>query len=115
MSDTDVVKARQQAVPKRTREDTAYCNRVWEGWAKSRMQYGVQVQPLMSMDTLTLQYWLTDFILEVRKQNGLEYPPNTLHHLCVALCASCDKMEGQKSTFSKTLLSQTFKHLSMPK
>ena len=39
------------------------------------------MQPLLQMDTASLQYWLTHFILEVRKQNGSEYPPNTLHHL----------------------------------
>ena len=81
VSDSDLVKARQLAIPKCTREDTSYCIRVWEEWAKSRPEHGVQMQPLLSMDTASLQYWLTHFILEVRKQNGLEYPPNTLHHL----------------------------------
>ena len=51
---TDVVKARQQAIPKRTREDAAYCIRVWEKWAKSRMEQGVEVQPLAKMDTSNL-------------------------------------------------------------
>ena len=41
----------------------------------------MQIQPLVLMDDAFLQYWLTHFIIEIRKQNGLEYPPNTLHHL----------------------------------
>ncbi len=82
LTDSDVVKAREQAIPKRTREDTAYCMRVWDEWAKSRRERGnAEIQPLATMDASTLQHWLTYFILEVRKQNGSEYPPNTLHHL----------------------------------
>ena len=81
VSDLDVVKAHEQVIPKRTREDTAYCIRVWDEWTKCRLEHGAQIQPLMTMDTSTLQHWLTYFILEVRKQNGSEYPPNTLHHL----------------------------------
>ena len=82
MSDSDVIKAREQAIPKRTREDTAYCIRVWDEWAKNRRELGnAEIQSLATMDASTLQHWLTYFILEVRKQNGSEYPPNTLHHL----------------------------------
>ena len=32
-----------------------------------------------------LQYWLTRFITEVRKKNGVEYPPNTLLHICTGI------------------------------
>ncbi len=28
------------------------------------------------------QHWLTRFILEVRKKDGSNFPPETLHHLC---------------------------------
>ena len=28
-----------------------------------------------------MKCWLTLFVLEVRKQNGTECPPNTLHHI----------------------------------
>ena len=82
MSDLDVIKAREQGMPKRTREDTAYCIRVWDEWAKYRRELdNAEIQPLATMDVSTLQHWLTYFILEVRKQNGSEYPPNILHHL----------------------------------
>lgn len=32
-----------------------------------------------------LQHWLVRFCLEVRKQNGEVYPPNTLHHICCGI------------------------------
>ena len=84
MSDLDVVKAHELAIP---REDTAYCIRVWDEWPKSRIEQGAEIQPLVTVDDSTLQHWLTYFILEVRKQNGSEYPPNTLHHLiCGIVC-----------------------------
>ena len=37
--------------------------------------------PLHELDEHALQYWMTRFILEVRKQKRDEYPLNTLHHL----------------------------------
>ena len=32
-----------------------------------------------------MSYWMTHFILEVRKKNGDPYPPNTLHHIIAGL------------------------------
>ena len=43
---------------------------------------GIPVLPLdLYGSTEELQYWLICFIHEIRKKNGLEYPPNTLHHI----------------------------------
>lgn len=28
-----------------------------------------------------IQYWMSRFVPEVRKKDGSEYPPNTLHHI----------------------------------
>jgi hypothetical protein len=32
-----------------------------------------------------LDYWLSKFVLEVRKANGDYYPPETLHNICSGL------------------------------
>ena len=78
MSDSDVIRAREQAI---LREDTAYCIRVWDEWAESRRERGnAEIQPLATINVSTFHHWLTYFISR-RKQNGSEYPPNTLHHL----------------------------------
>ena len=78
----EILLARRESVPKRTRQDTAYCIRLWNEWSKYRCETSeVHIPLLMEMDAYSLQYWMTRFILEVRKQNGDEYPPNTLHHL----------------------------------
>ena len=38
-----------------------------------------------SLSDQSLNHWLTRFILEVRKQDGNDYPPNTLHHITAGL------------------------------
>ena len=30
-------------------------------------------------------YWMSRFVLEIRKKDGTEYPPNTLHHICCGI------------------------------
>ena len=52
------------------------------GMHGQRIGNGVTVQPLEDLDNAeTLQHWLCHFVCEIRKKNGLEYPPNTLHHV----------------------------------
>ena len=42
-------------------------------------------EDIATLDGEKLHYWLSYFVLEVRKKSGLEYPPNTLHHICRGL------------------------------
>ena len=82
----EVKKAHAESIPKKTRQDTAYCLRLWEYWAEHRcMMTGTSVPSFMQLDRQDLQYWITRFILEVRKKDGMEYPPNTLHHIVCGL------------------------------
>ena len=81
-SEAEIDKAHEESIPKKTREDTAYCVRLWETWAESRsLNTGNQVPPLAQMDTRELQYWLSRFIHEARKKDSREYAPITLYHL----------------------------------
>ena len=36
---------------------------------------------LLEMDPQTVAHWLIRLVLEARKVDGSEYPPNTLHHI----------------------------------
>ena len=81
ITDEEVVELRKMAIPKRTMQDTQYCIRQWEAWRDHRNLSGLVVPSLCDMDTQSLSHWLTRFVLEVRKVNGSEYPPNTLHHI----------------------------------
>ena len=87
-SDEEVNNMRSTAVPKKTEADTKYCMRIWDAWRKERIsrdeadsEADKQITPIIQMDKEVMKHWLTLFILEVRKQNGTEYPPNTLHHI----------------------------------
>ena len=75
---------RQNAVPLKTRQATVYCVQVWDAWAASRnenMELIDKIPPLLEITTEKFQFWMTRFVLEARKKDGTEYPPNSLHHI----------------------------------
>ena len=80
------------AIPKRTRQDTEYCVRVYEAWRAYRNSSGSAVPVLPAIDRASLAHWLVRFVLEVRKGDGSEYPPNSLHHIV------CGIMRHMRST-----------------
>ena len=86
-SEEEIARARLESIPKKTRQDTEYCIRLWNSWAENRKRKtGVTVLPLEDLDNVeTLQHWLCRFVTEIRKKNGLEYPPNTLHHVVAGI------------------------------
>ena len=53
--------------------------KVWEEWCQHRTASTASTTEITPSQ---LQYWMIRFILEVRKRNGTEYPPETLVHLC---------------------------------
>ena len=66
--------------------------RIWNAWWKERITRNEtrdevaakddkQIMPHLQMNKEVMKHWLTLFIFEVRKQNGMKYPPNTLHHI----------------------------------
>ena len=82
-------RGRNQESPSRVHSEenlwrySLYCVRLWVNWSDYRASTtGIPVLPLavLSGSTQELQYWLIHFILEIRKKNSSEYPPNTLHH-----------------------------------
>lgn len=59
---------------------------LWDEWRKHRLEFtGVYIKPLSAQDNAELQHWLTRFVLEVRKKDGYEFTPNSLHHICCGL------------------------------
>ena len=62
-------------------------------------QTGIVMSTILSlseMDKQTLSYWLARFVLEARKVDGREYPPNTLHHIVCGIMRHlrCTTMPG---------------------
>ena len=70
----EISAAKASAIPAKTRADTKYCIGIWKEWCSYRLtKYGVTIPPLMELST-------ADF-LEVRKKDGSEFPPDSLHHI----------------------------------
>ena len=81
-----VIEAREAGIPAKTKADTRYCFRVWEEWREHRAKLTTPpVPPLLAMTDSEMSHWLTQFILEARKMNGEQYPPNSLHHIVAGL------------------------------
>ena len=83
VNDEEIQKRRTESVPKNTAQDTLYCTRVWQEWGNHHgTAHSTAIPPLSAITPAQLQYWLTRFVLEVRKKDGTEYPPQIVHHLC---------------------------------
>ena len=68
-------------VPLKTKHTTKWAYSVWSSWCKARC-----VNPAINtMSLSTMDAHLTRFIMEARKQDGTEYPPNTLYQLICGL------------------------------
>ena len=87
-SDKEVNEMQATGISQKTKEDTEYCMRIWNAWSEERIAIAdsgdEKIPPLLQMNKEMMQHWLTCFILEVKKKDGSEYPPNTLYHIvCV--------------------------------
>ena len=82
----EIQKGRQNRIPTKTKEDTKYCYKLWESWREYRQSCSAQTIPcLQDMAPTELNHWLSRFVVEARKTDGTEYPPNTLHHIVAGL------------------------------
>ena len=77
--------ARKERIPLKTQKDTKYCLNLWMAWKGNREKMTAdEIPQLEEMNNLQLTHWLSCFTLEVRKVDGSEYHPGTLHHICAA-------------------------------
>ena len=86
VSDDQEASLRSTAVPTNTKATTDWGIRLWEEWASNRPRDGSSNHvpastPLLQMLVQDLSYWMGKFALEVRKQDGKEYPPKSLYAL----------------------------------
>ena len=87
-SEEEVQQARKARIPKKTQTDTKYCVDIWKNWSiyRNSVVNTEQVnEDITALDNNGIQYWMSRFVLEVRKKDGSEYPPNTLHHICCGI------------------------------
>ena len=85
---------KEQCIPKKTCQSNHWALGVWIEWVKYRNARpktmlesgGVYIpEDICELNNESLNFWLQRFILEIRRKNGTDYPPNTLtlqRHLC---------------------------------
>ncbi len=88
VTDAKEKEIRSKAIPDKTKATTDWGMKAWTDWACSRLISPADVvsrvlptTPLLDMPPGDLAYWMGKFVLEVRKQNGSEYPPKSLYGL----------------------------------
>ena len=84
MSDKAVEEAKQAAIPKKTKKDTAWCAKIWNDWSSQRNSSsasGEHVPDIANMEITQLQRWMSRFVLEIRKTDGTPYPPESIYHI----------------------------------
>ena len=71
---------------RKTKQDTKYCVKLWNERRMNRIATtGEHISTIDQMTDTELTHWMSRFVLEVRKVNGSECPPNSLHHICAGL------------------------------
>ena len=97
------IKAQESCVPTSTKKATSWCLNVWKAWRDHRKTVSESDIPshLMILATNKPEFcwWLCHFVLEVRRQDGLEYPPNSLHQLCCGILRYAREREPELDIF----------------
>ena len=86
-TDAELQQAQKLAVPKTTQKSTQWAANIWKEWSAQRRDMITRNWPphLLIQNTSQLDYWLSMFVLELRRRDGLPYPPNTLYSMCCGL------------------------------
>ena len=72
----------------KTQKDTEWCFSIWEEWRRCRNEATDMLKaPIEQLDNAQPNYWLSYFILEVKKKGDAasEFPCNTLYHIWYGL------------------------------
>ena len=98
VNDNEVVERSKQSIPPNTQRRNNWAMNTWTKWALARNNQCVEqtgtmssdkwtkiIKPLTDMTDEEMQYWISKFILEVRKEDGTEYPPKTILSLVMGL------------------------------
>ena len=83
--DDETIKAQQlSAIPGSTLRDTKYCLQVWKEWRKHHQEStNSNIPEVCELTPGDMNHWFQYFVLEIRKKDSTEYPPNSLLHICL--------------------------------
>ena len=105
-TDEDVQEAQQKAVPHNTLKATNWAVNAFKEWSAHRRSINKNRCPshlfIMAKNKFELNYWMTRFVLEARRKDGKEYPPNTLHQICCGILRFIREIEPDIDIFKDT-------------
>ena len=101
--DETVLAAQSKAVPSTTKRSTEWAFRIWNQWSKSRKESNCEYSPppQLCTDESCLDRWLSKFILEIRRQDGKEYPPNMLYSIACGILRHVRNYAPQVNSFTQ--------------
>ena len=81
------------SIPKKTRDANKWALKVWSDWAVFRNslpatthEIGYPIpEDINALDDNMINYWGQRFIMEIKRQDGKDYPPNTLTQIVSGL------------------------------
>ena len=86
LTDSEIVQKIDDAVPMSTRKTTQWSIKLWEDWRQHRLTTATcssDIPPILEgITNKKLNYWLSKFVTECRKQNGDYYRGGTLYSIC---------------------------------
>ena len=102
----EIKKAQDSCVPANTKKATSWCLNVWKAWRDYRKTISESNIPahIMILATNKPEFcrWLCHFVMEVRRQDEAEYPPNSLHQLCCGILRYAREREPELDIFRDT-------------
>ena len=82
LTDNEMERAKRSAIPDSTTADTRYCIKLWNDWCEHTLKsHGDVIPPLGDLTAKEMSQKLSCFIFQIQKQDGSEFPPDTLHHI----------------------------------
>ena len=83
ITDSAVHDAARSSVPKVTEKATNWTLSLWKEWQQNRKDNGTDYHLTVPhlLTEILLNEWMCKFILEVRRKDGAEYPPNSLYQI----------------------------------
>ena len=92
ISQKQVIKIKNRTSLRTRKQNTWACN-IWDEWATWRntqgnnhmlYKHGWIINEMLNgfLDEVKLGFWLAKFVLEIKRKDGKDYPPQTLRQIC---------------------------------
>ncbi|XP_060570042.1 uncharacterized protein LOC132728414 [Ruditapes philippinarum] len=100
---TDLSLLKAQRIPRNTRKQNSWAMSCFEDWAQWRNKQsefllgdrGAVPVDIAAQSLVSLDYWLSRFIVECRREDVQNYPPNTLYNITTSIQRSLREDHGR--------------------